>query len=171
MSFPVHWHDRILNFNDMCISPDRTDSLAVAGNRSRGKKTSTSNPTRWKAWTWKILHLITGNVRNDTHENLRNRKTSEDIGGKAEWELDVYVLSMYWKWLYLIIVMVSSLARLGRCRAIMTHPKLLAPLTTDMKLVCGRVELPATIFGCSIRMLKEAETKNSNSKFFWRKET
>ena len=56
--------------------------------------------------------------------------------------------------------MVSSLvARLGRCRAIMAHPKLLAPLTPDRKLVWGRVELPASIFGCSVGMRNEAETK------------
>ena len=50
-------------------------------------------------------------------------------------------------------------ARLGRCRAIMVHPKLLAPLTPDRKLVWGRVELPASIFRCSIGMRKESETK------------
>ena len=41
----------------------------------------------------------------------------------------------------------------------MAHPKLLAPLTPDRKLVWGRVELPASIFGCSIGMRKESETK------------
>ena len=50
-------------------------------------------------------------------------------------------------------------ARLGRCRAIMVHPKLLAPLTPDRKLVWGRVELPSSINGCSIGMRKESETK------------
>ena len=63
--------------------------------------------------------------------------------------------------------MVSSrVAKFGRCRAIMAHPKLLAPLTPDRKLVWDRVELPASIFGCSIGMRNESETKNSNFKFF-----
>ena len=63
--------------------------------------------------------------------------------------------------------MVSSLvARLGRCRASMAYPMLLAPLTPDMKLVWGRVELPATLFGSSIGMRKESETKILNSKLF-----
>jgi len=48
----------------------------------------------------------------------------------------------------------------------MAHPKLLAPLTPDRKLVWGRVELPSSINGCSIGMRKESETKNSNSKLF-----
>mgnify|MGYP002280283827 FL=1 len=63
--------------------------------------------------------------------------------------------------------MVSSLvARLGRCRAIMAHPKLLAHLTPDRKLVWGRVELPASIFGCSIEMRKESETKKLELQVF-----
>ena len=56
--------------------------------------------------------------------------------------------------------MVSSLvAMLGWCRAIMAHPKLLATLTPDRKLVWDRGELQASIFGCSIGMRKEFETK------------
>ena len=53
--------------------------------------------------------------------------------------------------------MVSSLiARLGPFQAIMTHPKLLAPLIPDRKLVWGRVELQASIFALECgRSLKQ----------------
>ena len=44
-------------------------------------------------------------------------------------------------------MVLSLVARLGRYRAIMVHPKLLVPLTQERKLVWGRVELPASIFG------------------------
>ena len=43
-------------------------------------------------------------------------------------------------------MVLSLVARLGRCLAITAHPKLLAPLTPDRKLVWGRVDLPASIF-------------------------
>ena len=55
-----------------------------------------------------------------------------------------------WKCLYLITFMVLSLvARLGRYRAIMVHPKLLVPLTQERKLVW--VQSRATSF--NLRMI------------------
>ena len=73
MTFPFFSNNKI---SPNAFVPGRTDSLAVAGNRFRGRKTSTPNPTRWRAWTRNRVHLGKGIFQNDTHENLRNQKTS-----------------------------------------------------------------------------------------------
>ena len=54
----------------------RTESLAVTGNRSRGRKNLRSNPTRWRAWTRKMVHLGKGKFRNVSHKDLRNRTSA-----------------------------------------------------------------------------------------------
>ena len=48
----------------------------------------------------------------------------------------------------------------------MANTKLLAPLSPDRKQVWGRVELPASILGCSIGMRKESETKKLELQVF-----
>ena len=81
-----------LQYKPIAKSPGRTDSLAVAGSRSRRRKTSTSNPTRWRAWTRKIVHLGKRKFRNDTHEDLR---PSGGVRTGCQRTIDVMEMSIF----------------------------------------------------------------------------
>ena len=84
-----------------------------------------------------------------TTRSFRNRKTSAI-------RRDENRMSTYYRCNGNVVMVSSLIARLGRCRAIMTHPKLLAPLIPDRKLVWGRVELQASIFALEYgRSLKQ----------------